>query len=106
MSETITKTSEHFLVATADCPKCLSKKTLFQQFRGSLIRSDESKPAEGIHIHAEVHKCKDCSFEFEKNDGPWINLELAAWGEAMRRGLSYDRVIHYTDYIKQRSDEP
>ncbi len=101
-----TKISEDFLVATADCPKCLSKNTLFSQFNGELICPDNSKPAEGVHIFGEIHKCKNCSYEFEKNDGPWIGLELVVWVEAMKHNLPYERVIDYTSFInKKRSEE-
>ena len=100
----VTKTSEDFLTAIADCPSCLSKRTLFHRFSGELIQSDKTKPAEGICILSEVHKCLDCKHEFEKHDGPWIGFELAVWHQAMRHGLQFVDVLDYTNYIRRERE--
>ena len=100
----MSKSSEDYLVAIADCLECLSKDTLFERFRGKLIRDDKTKLAEGVQIIAEVHKCRTCGYEFEKTDGPWIGFTLFVWHEAIKNKLAFSKVIEYTNFIREEED--
>ena len=95
--------SETCLTATADCPKCLSKKTVFDTFEGKRINDDRGMMI-AIDITGEEHYCLSCDSKFIKNDGPWVGLELAVWHEAMKQSLSYSKVIEYTVFCKRRPE--
>jgi hypothetical protein len=95
----IGKKSEEQLVASADCPKCLSKNTVFHKFDGERV-DDNKGMMNYMIIRGEVHVCRSCWNEFTKRDGPWIGLTLGDWHNAVRHGLSFDRVLHYTAWVR------
>lgn len=94
------RSSETSLVSQRVCPKCGSRDTVFHKFRGA--RENDESGRMCIRIVAEEHVCRSCWHEFTIEETPWKGLELAAWAEAMRQGLTYDRVGHFTDWIRKR----
>ena len=94
------KRSEDFLIAAADCPKCLSKNTIFHMFHGERV-NDAQGMMKYIVIHGETHICRSCLEEFVKTDGPWIGLTVGDWAQGMKHGLIFDRVHHYTNWLRE-----
>jgi len=97
--ELIGKKSEDSLIATADCPKCFSKDTIFHMFHGERV-NDEQGMMKYIVIRGEIHVCRSCLLKFTKTDGPWIGLIVGDWAQAMKHGLIFDRIHHYTNWVR------
>lgn len=93
------KRSEDYLIAMADCPECLSRNTIFHMFDGERV-NDAQGMMKYIVIRSEIHVCRSCLHEFTKMDGPWIGLTVGDWAQAMRHGLSFDKVYHYTNWVR------